>query len=442
MNKRERRLGWMGEHPSVKGWIERLSPSTRVNYLRYAYNYFHWVEKQPGWEGKGPEDLLDLQERAEGRRRYEQVSLLQRWVDQQPGTTSAKRVLYSSVRSFYAHNHVPLPRDVTYRVRGDKEPVQKLLSFEDLRKILLTCNPTYQAVFLIMFQGALGCAEWEYFNTKCWSQVRPQLEQGKKRLKIRFPGRKHARYVKPYYTFVGRDGVEALQRYLKERRGPIRRGEAIVLNDRGQPVTRGALERYFIRHAAKAGVITLHTPNCPACGGKTRKVRKWLTRERWKGPWTIFYVCDGCGKETPASELPQPRDIRYRVSPHELRDLFRSEWELSPAKTVCAEFSLGHDIDPNDYNKIMELYPDWAETQYALAEPFLNVMSEDPRRVSVNRVKRLQNQLEEERRRRESLERQLRTELGPLLKFGRLLEEHPEIEEEFVKLLLKWRKES
>ena len=51
---------------------------------------------------------------------------------------------------------------------------------------------------------------------------------------------------------------------------------------------------------------------------------------------------------------------------------------------------MGHDIDPNHYNKIMKLHPEWAEEQYAKAEPFLNIVSEDPRKVGLERVRQLE----------------------------------------------------
>lgn len=50
---------------------------------------------------------------------------------------------------------------------------------------------------------------------------------------------------------------------------------------------------------------------------------------------------------------------------------------------------MGHDIDPNDYNKIMKLHPEWVERQYSLADPNLYLMSEDPRRIGVDQLEEL-----------------------------------------------------
>ena len=46
-----------------------------------------------------------------------------------------------------------------------------------------------------------------------------------------------------------------------------------------------------------------------------------------------------------------------------------------------AEFFLGHDIDSNHYNKFMKYEPWYPVQEYRKALPWLNVLSEDPRKV-------------------------------------------------------------
>jgi len=235
-----------------------------------------------------------------------------------------------------------------------------------------------------MFQSSMGCAEFEYFNSNSWPEVKAQLEEGKQRVKVTLPGRKINKNQVPYYTFIGKDAVHALNTYLDKERGPIKNGEAIFLTEKGEPVTKKALERYFTRHGIKIGVIKRWTPQCPKCGGETRYSR---TRRGEKQP--TLYICNKCGRETPASEIKVPTDIRYKLHVHEMRDLFRSEWDLSPSRSVVAEFIMGHNVDPNNYNKIMKLHPEWAEHQYELAEPYLNILSEEPRKIDRTRLEEL-----------------------------------------------------
>ena len=69
-----------------------------------------------------------------------------------------------------------------------------------------------------------------------------------------------------------------------------------------------------------------------------------------------------------------PRKGRTGKSPHELRDLFRSQWAKSTAKGDVAEFCMGHMIDPLDYNKAWrdeKFYRD----EYMKAVPYLQIMS-------------------------------------------------------------------
>lgn len=397
MLRKEEVEEWVEAHPSVKTWLNRLEPSTRYNYRIAAFEFFNWVREQPGYEGLEPDELLELQDKTQGRKQFKQLSMLQTWVQQLDIRLGTKQIRYSAIRSFYAHSHVPLPKDATFRLRADKPPVESELTVDDLKKIVLSCNPAYQAVYLIMFQGAMGCAEFEYLNHNLWLDVKAQLEEGKQRIKITLPGRKKQKNKLPYYTFFGKDAVVALKKYLGKKRGTIKNGEAIFVNEKGDPITTQALERYFTRHAIQVGVIKRWTPSCPKCGEETRYSRTWRGKKQ-----PTLYVCDRCGEETKASKIEIPRDVRYQVHVHELRDTFRSEWDLSPARSVAAEFFMGHCIDSNEYNKIMKLHPEWGEEQYSLAEPYLNILSEDPRRIDRTKLeevveKRVQERLAEER---------------------------------------------
>lgn len=65
---------------------------------------------------------------------------------------------------------------------------------------------------------------------------------------------------------------------------------------------------------------------------------------------------------------------RTAKSPHELRDLFRSQWAKSPANQEVAEFMMGHMIDPLEYNKSYRDV-DFYRHEYLKALPLLQIMS-------------------------------------------------------------------
>ncbi|MEM4727206.1 MAG: hypothetical protein QXD04_03000, partial [Candidatus Bathyarchaeia archaeon] len=100
-------------------------------------------------------------------------------------------------------------------------------------------------------------------------------------------------------------------------------------------------------------------------------------------------------------ERTRGHGARYGKNLHELRDLFKTRWRLSGCDTEVAEFFLGHEIDRLGYDKSPWEYPEWYEQQYRRAEPWLNILSEDPERVPVYEleaqkelVARMEQQLE------------------------------------------------
>jgi hypothetical protein len=340
-------------------------------------------------------ELLELQDQAVGRARFEQLDWLQRYVNALSQRVRSKKLVYSIVRGLYARNRVELPRDMGFVIRSDVPPqMGEPFDVEGLKRLIGIMPRLYRAIFLCMFQGGMGSEEFMMFN-KSWSHIKPQLDEGRALVKVYLPGRKHSRNRMPYYTFLGRDSINALKAYLDGERGAIRNGEPIFFNTRRQVLTKNALKQAITRYAERVGLITPPTPSCRSCGGSTIRTRR---RRLIDGNSLIrvSYLCKACGADEFSSpDFCIPINTRYGVSGHELRDLFRTEWQRSSADPVCAEFFLGHDIDPNHYNKIMKLHPEWAEEQYVEAMPFLNIVSEDPRKVGLERVRELEEKTAE-----------------------------------------------
>jgi integrase len=288
------------------------------------------------------------------------VDLLQEYVLGHPEwSVSYKRRVVSAVRSFFMHNRAPMPPDPGFAYRSEREAVVPRLTVDEFRRIALASNPMYRAIWLCMLQSGMGARELLYWSRSGWESLRRQLREDRHPIRIDLPGRKRERNVKPYYTFIGHDAAEALRAYLDMRPSSGRR--AIFINKFGRPLRYPGMMFYWLRKLRELG----------------------LTDRK-----------SGVGAGT-----------RYGRNMHQLRSLFKSRWRLSGCDPEVCEFYLGHDIDRLGYDKSPWLFPEWFEEQYLRAEPWLNVLSEDPGKVPALEVVKIKRQLEETQREVERLRR-------------------------------------
>lgn len=178
----------------------------------------------------GPDELVGFQRE---HRDFQILDLAQRYVLGLRGRESHKKRTYAVIRSFFIHNRVPLPADRDFRVKCDLPRVVGSLAVEEVRRILDSCNECYRALFLCMFQGGMGLKEVVYWSKHGWTTLEEQLRRGDHPIRIDLPGRKMGLNGRPFYTFLGRDAVEALRAWIA--RQP--RTETIFTNQFGGPVT-------------------------------------------------------------------------------------------------------------------------------------------------------------------------------------------------------------
>lgn len=354
---KEKYAQYVKEHACMQKWLDNFKPNTQERYVISAYKYFKWVETEAPEEFKGstPEELLDLQDACvRSRERFKQVDLFKTWLRTIEGTYKTKQLIKYIIYSFYACNRVPLPKDRN-RVQPTRESVQSSMSISELRDIILSSNKCYQAVLTIMWQSAMGQEEFVYFNTHSWKQLKEQLDEEKKVIRIDLPGRKHNNMMPGgnYFTFIGKDAITKLKAYLEVRGKLVPRSkidptktplpsleEAIFINEKWKPLRKQDISTYIKRHATVLGFIKKEY-----------------------------------GKD----------HVRYRIHAHEIRDTYRTEWNLTPAKPIIAEFCMGHQIDPNNYNKLFHR-PEYVEEQWKLALPYLNILSENPRAIKMKDI--------------------------------------------------------
>lgn len=318
----------------------RLAPRTARPYLSMFEMWLGFLGEGGGrFSGLSPDELVEWQRDNAGS--FELLDLVQAWVTGKEGTYNYKKKCYSTIRSFFLHNRCELPRDPSFIIRGGREPARGSLTVEELGRILDASNRMYRAIFLCMFQGGMGCEELLYWSSTGLEGVRAQLWEGARYLRVDLPGRKRNRNVRPYFTFVGRDGIQALRDWLEVR--PDVELQDLFVTQYGTAMTYGTLHKYWMLKLRKLGLVPLH---------ERVSVR-----------------------DEEALRLAKSR--RYGKHPHELRDLFRTRWEMSPSRVAAGEYFMGHDVDPLFYNKAYK-DQDFAMSQYLQAEPFLNLVSEDP----------------------------------------------------------------
>jgi len=371
------------KYESIKKWMGRLAPSTQKVNLSYFNSFSKWYRgKGEKFAEMSPDQLIECSLDASTRELNELLDMVIDYINSTNGRAETKKSRYTVIRSFFKHNRTPLPSD-PFIIRGDVPPVQGTLTAEEIKNMVLACQPRYAAAFLCMFQSGMDQEMITYWSQNGYTQLLEDLEAYKHGvpydavIKIDLPGRKRNRNIKPFYTFIGKDAIEALQNYLKRRpdrmptfhpddmhkRRDRRRvtgyKEApphIFLDRLGHSFSKSGLRHYWIRQLRRLGLVK-HTK-----GQRMDKTGKGL---------------------------------------HEMRDVFRSLWEKSPASGTVAEYCMGHSIDPLEYDKSFRDV-EYYKTQYLKAAPMLNLISGGEAFGYVENT-----ELEREKRRVRDLEKQV-----------------------------------
>ncbi len=324
--KRKSRVGYQ----SVENWIGRLSSSTERQNRSCINRFMTWLAENGGtFSDYAPDQLVLYQKEADNNHQYEILDLIQRYVGNLDLRASSKQRQYVGLRSLFAHNRAILPKDPTFTVKSNHLPVEGTLTAEEIRDMILSCNKLYRAVFLCMFQGGMGLDELKHWNHNGLSKLQDALRGNPEVIRVNLSGRKRKKNIKPFYTLIGPDATKALKEWMNVRPPHT---DFIFTNQHGDPLSGQSIRYYWTRHLEKLGFI--------------QRVRD--------------------GKNT----------HRYGKNPHEIRDVFRSLWEKTPAKGSVAEFMMGHTVDPLFYNKAFR-DEDWVMEQYNLALPMLQIMSSD-----------------------------------------------------------------
>jgi integrase len=377
------------ENQTVNQWFNRLSPNTARVARSNLNSWMNWIKVNGSkFKDYSLDDLVEYQKQTDNGNRFDILdTLVQPYLKSLNLRASTKKLIYANIRSFFLHNRAELPTDPSLRIRSEKEPVKGDLTVEEIKKAILASKPTYQAAFLCMFQGAMDQEMFTYWNKNGWKQLQRNLKDDPDIIRIDLPGRKLSRNVRGYYTFIGLDSIEALKNWLQHR---PENAEAILTDQFGKPLTKTGLRHYWTRLLRRLGIVPA------AKRGRGTKTGKGL---------------------------------------HEMRDVFRSQWSLSPADHRVAEYVMGHQIDSLEYDKSYRNIR-YFKGEYRKALPKLQIISsgEPFGRVDESEVEQLKKEVEKLRKQNmeltfeltkkdEALEKAVETNTKQIEELRRLLTE-------------------
>jgi site-specific recombinase XerD len=339
----------------VDVWLGRLAARSRPPYRSIFGSFMKWLRVSRDWSGfeenqfveaiKGhalePGELLAWQRTHIGS--YDLLDVVERFVSEGDYCLRTKKTQYTAIRSFFMHNRCALPDDPSFKVRSDKRSSPSLLCYENVVDIAKAANLRDQSIVLVKWQSMQDNVRTVYIGTECAEQIVTQIRRGIHPVRIDIPDRKQNE--QNYFTFIGKDAVDALTEYFEKERGWPKPGEPIWLTNRGEEISTTWFQENWMRLVERAGLL--------------RKKREMARR--------------------------------YGFNPHEMRDVAKSLLHTHALKDgfdlYCSEFWLGHEIDKNRYDKFYNDF-EYVRSQYLIAEKYLNIIS----RPAVSEEQRHQEQ--------------------------------------------------
>jgi len=355
----------------VEFWLSRLDWDSQRSYRSYLNRFLIWLRHQPGWGFVSPRDILVRQLQSEDP--YEMLDLLQKHVGGLRARKASKRKIYTVVKSFFAHNRCALPSDPSFRIHSDVPPVVPRLSVENILEAYMAANLCYKSAIMVKWQAFLDSSRLVYVSQHLAEQVVSQIQQGVHPVRIDLPGRKSKENEGQFFSFIGRDAVDALVKYFEEDRGwPKAKDPIWLIRDR-KPLSKLAFEMAWMRIMRRVGRV-------PKKQG--------------------------------------PIGSRYGYNAHEMRDVAMSLCHTQVKKLGfdmdSAKFWAGQvgQVDPLKYDKFYE-DSTYMRDQYLIAENCLNILSQKPT-ASPEQQKEIQT-LRDEVRSLKQFEVDMRRELAEAL---------------------------
>lgn len=235
---------WLGKYRLAARNDAELSGS-RLNKARILCRFFKWARVRKGLV-LSPMQLLKKQDDLRRTGEFEDRQWLLRLVlehsrdnpDFRDYADLRKYDFFVTVKSFCEYHDVVLTvaRGVFGRKRKRKNH-RKQMTLGVAKEILGKMSQRDRAMCLIMLQSGMSRGTLlNEFNYMWHSQVKPQLDANRQRLRIEFDERKANGTW--YFTYVSRDGIHELRKWILERKRIVEH----VLADSDAKVSKAIVE--------------------------------------------------------------------------------------------------------------------------------------------------------------------------------------------------------
>lgn len=314
---------WLLSEP-VKKWRARIAPGTFPTFYSNLWRFLTHIHKTPDeaiqWaKNQNAMDVLDV---------------IQGYVLELPAELRYKTKfnVYEAARSFFQHNRVILPVDPSFQIRSDTPPVGRNLSLENLAELIRLAPQPLRSILLVKWMALTDTEGIVYISNHFAGEIVHAINEKEHIVRFAMPGRKSHKNQKPYFTYIGKDALDSLKECFERTGRWPKQDEPVWISEQtGKGITKGLLNQAWLNLLRRA---------------------KLIPKQRGK------------------------RTTRYGYGFHNNRDIAISLLSTVPnLKEFVVEFWAGHDIDPNQYKDIYNLQPQFAEKQYELAEPYLNILT-------------------------------------------------------------------
>ena len=332
------------------------SACTRDQNAATLCRFFKWLRLEKGWD-VSPRELLNdqLRRRKSGdlEERRKHISLVMEYTrdNQDPYfqrlSDGRKYHKFVVIKSFYEYHEVQLTSAKgRYGHRQKRRHHPRQISVFDAKKILGKMKQRERIILLIMLQSGMEVGAVIYKFGYMWPEVKRQLDEGRKRIKIEITGRKG--HDKWYFTYISTDAIHELKKWLHQRKRIVEKVQKL---------------RGFVKPEIVEGTPIFITNNATPYGGNNFQ-QNYLNAMKKKKAWE-------------------------QVS-HMFRKLFKTEASV-PERGIdrnIVEFWMGHgngiEAVGGAYDRTPEIREDVIENEYVKLEPYINIYTSSIIRQTVD----------------------------------------------------------